>query len=410
MRRKEILMVQLGGFKYEVEDSISIEAPLTPPLALGYLYSYAKGLPDISMTILEPWQIAEFTPKELVDKILSFSPSIAVFSCYIWNIDHTLEVIRTLKLNSPSTRVVVGGPEICNFKHMEGNDNIDIGIIGEGEEAFYRIISDSNFFSSGERLLTVRSGDERQIPNIHPPYASGVFNLSKYKHVYLETYRGCYQNCTYCFFNKDRTGLGFFSEEYLDREISFLSESGIRYVIIIDSIFNYPQWGESVCDIIAKHNGSRRIELSADIQAELVNREFCEAAERANFVEFQAGLQSYNVDSLKLVERKSSLDEFEAGILKLKEHNFRVNTDLIVGLPGDTISDVENGVEYLKGLGVDDVRVALLRILPGTKLWSDYEEMKIEFDRSHPYFITSTDKISSDEIKDFLLGANHRVF
>ena len=414
-------MVQLGGFDYSRSETVSIEAPLTPPLSLGYLKTYALSQdPKLDIKILEPWQILDLSRAEIIEAILSYSPALVALSCYIWNIDETLKLIKAIKDCDSSIRVIAGGPEVSNLQHVEGNPEIDLAVVGAGEEAFYDIISNLAFphgVASSDLLWKNRLYHSDNCPshprflyNIPGPYSNRIFDISKYRHAYLESYRGCYQKCSYCFYHKISPKLQFFPIDNLSREVEYLHENGIKYLIMIDSVLNYPGWGEQVCQVIAWHNRDQQIELSADVQAELVREEFCVLAKKANFVEFQVGLQSIRPETLKIVRRKSDLGGFSEGVRLLKNYGFRVNADLILGLPGDRINDVQRGVDYLKNLGVDNVRVALLRILPGTELWQTYDRLGIGFSEKVPYYLESTQHISQEEIHDFFGGANHRVF
>ncbi len=74
------------------------------------------------------------------------------------------------------------------------------------------------------------------------------------------------------------------------------------------------------------------------------------------------------------------------------------------------MSDVTRGVDYLLGLGVASVRVALLRVLPGTVFWETHREVGLHFPETLPYYIDHTDWIGRDEIERFFGGHNHRVF
>ncbi|MCC2685798.1 MAG: hypothetical protein K0R75_2697, partial [Paenibacillaceae bacterium] len=77
-------------------------------LALRYLKAFCE--PDF------PIQMAEFTNKDPVMNIVSDlyqrKPDILGFSCYIWNIEETIQVIRVLRKVMPQTRIVLGGPEV----------------------------------------------------------------------------------------------------------------------------------------------------------------------------------------------------------------------------------------------------------------------------------------------------------
>src|SRR5690554_4162983 len=77
-------------------------------LAIRYLRSYVKDLSKVS--------IKEFTINQNIDhiraEIYKDKPHLVGFSTYIWNIEETLQICQGLKLVSPGTKILLGGPEV----------------------------------------------------------------------------------------------------------------------------------------------------------------------------------------------------------------------------------------------------------------------------------------------------------
>ena len=421
-KNKTILLTQLGGFNYRRDDTIHIEAPLTPPLSLGYLkdYSLIKN-PSFHIQILEPWAITNNSPEEIGHHVLSYSPKITGFSCYVWNIELTKQVIKYIKKRDPSIKVIVGGPEVYNLNHFQNESSFDIGVLGEGEEIFHNVTTrifleqsitgiPGTFLPSDKKNARKERTSQLRPEDIPTPYADNIFKLDHYKHLYMETVRGCSFRCIYCYYHKQVPQISFFPLEHVKNEIQAAIQNNIKYVIFIDSVLNLPNWGEKVCQLLSYINKNKSLELSADIHAELITEDFCCNAKEANFTEFQVGLQSINPLALKNINRKLNINHFAKGMELLNQYEIPVNVDLIFGLPGDTIENIWEGIEFIQRFDIRSIRVALLRVLPGTDLWKRYHNFKLEFDEQVPYFIKCTDKISEKEIYDFFKGENHRVF
>ena len=104
-------------------------------LALRSLKSYCK---DYSDNI----KIAEYTINHqenyILNEIYKLNPDILGFSCYIWNIEQSLELIRNIKKILPKTTIILGGPEVSydGERIMESNPEIDIIVFGEGKKHF----------------------------------------------------------------------------------------------------------------------------------------------------------------------------------------------------------------------------------------------------------------------------------
>lgn len=104
-------------------------------LALRYLRACCR---DLGHTFI----LDEFTindrPEHIAAAIYHRRPDLAAFSCYIWNIEPTLTVIRILKTVRPELIVLCGGPEVSfdveDF--LEHHPEVDMVVSGEGEMPF----------------------------------------------------------------------------------------------------------------------------------------------------------------------------------------------------------------------------------------------------------------------------------
>ena len=107
-------------------------------IAIRYLKAYAA--PEFHC------ELAEFTIHDptlsIVSELYQHSPDVVGFSVYIWNIEETIKVIRLLKLTSPKTVIVCGGPEVTYDydQWLKRVPEIDIIAIGEGEKTFKDIL------------------------------------------------------------------------------------------------------------------------------------------------------------------------------------------------------------------------------------------------------------------------------
>ncbi|KAG1663446.1 hypothetical protein GQR58_020384 [Nymphon striatum] len=73
----------------------------------------------------------------IAEKLLALNPEIIGFSVYIWNITEVTELVTLLKQISPTTTIVLGGPEVSHLPdkpHVV--DLADYTIKGPGEISF----------------------------------------------------------------------------------------------------------------------------------------------------------------------------------------------------------------------------------------------------------------------------------
>lgn len=88
------------------------------------------------------------------------------------------------------------------------------------------------------------------------------------------------------------------------------------------------------------------------------------------FVEL--GLQSCHDETAKLINRGSTLSEFTEAINKLSQANIETILHIILGLPRETEEMMLETVRYAVSMGVHGVKLQLLHVLKGTKLYDMY--------------------------------------
>lgn len=107
-------------------------------LAIRYLKAYAQPEFDV--------KLVEYTIKDpvlnIVTDLYQRRPDVIGFSCYIWNIEETIKVVKMLKKAAPGVTIVVGGPEVSYDvrEWMERVPEFDFIVIGEGEETFKQLL------------------------------------------------------------------------------------------------------------------------------------------------------------------------------------------------------------------------------------------------------------------------------
>ena len=112
---------------------------------------------------------------------------------------------------------------------------------------------------------------------------------------------------------------------------------------------------------------------------------------KRTFLTIEIGLQSSNDETLKLINRGHTKEDFVLGVKKLKERNIFVCAHIINGLINDDINDMVNTAKLLNDIGVDAVKIHMLYIAKGTKLDSLY--------KSKPFHVLSKEEYTNIVIK-----------
>ena len=98
-----------------------------------------------------------------------------------------------------------------------------------------------------------------------------------------------------------------------------------------------------------------------------------ELSHRTNLV-IELGLQTTNEKTAELINRCCSLKEFDDCLDKLNKRNINVVVHIINGLPYETKEDMINTVKYLSNKKILGIKIHMLHVLKGTKLYDLYEK------------------------------------
>ncbi len=92
----------------------------------------------------------------------------------------------------------------------------------------------------------------------------------------------------------------------------------------------------------------------------------------------ELGLQTIHERSAEYIRRGYPLSTFTEAVKKLKSRGIEVITHVILGLPGETVTDMIDTVRFVCKSGSDGIKLQLLHILKGTDLGREYAAGKIK--------------------------------
>ena len=86
----------------------------------------------------------------------------------------------------------------------------------------------------------------------------------------------------------------------------------------------------------------------------------------------ELGLQTTNEKTAKIINRCSTLEEFENCLNELNKRNIDVVVHIINGLPYETKEDMINTVKYLSNKKILGIKIHMLHILKDTTMFKEY--------------------------------------
>lgn len=399
-------------------------------LALGFLKAYA----DADEAVRRTWSIeilnqrVDADPGELTVAIERTGADLVAFSCYTWNIRAVEQVIAGLARERKPT-IVLGGVEVTPDpeKGMQRHQDVDVIVVGEGEATFCALLrrlgEDPEALSRG-RLDDIKGIAWRHGKSIHvndprrpiedlttipSPYLSGTYGdeVKKVRTVPMETVRGCPYQCKYCFEGRGFKTMRAFPLERVREEVKHLVGMGVTEIEFFDTNVNHDRKRALELFRFLRTMGKRLL-FWFELRAELIDEELAKALGALQFFG-EIGLQTTNPKALKAVNRTLDRDKFETGTRSLLEASIYrpcgysprlgVAIDMIAGLPHDSISDILDTFDYTFQLVPAKIMVGMMKLLPGTGLYSEAGTFNYDFDPDDEHVIRSSSTLSSQDVE-----------
>ncbi len=347
------------------------------------------------------------------DSIIKEKPDVVAFSCYIWNVLHTIDVCRIIK-QKYNCKIVLGGPEVAYRSRdvLEKYDFIDYVLSGEGEWSFpdfldniggdLNTVAGITFRNEGE-IISVPEKEYSETPP--SPFCDEFFENLNGRISYIETARGCPYRCAFCLSGRC-SSLRFFDLTRVKNDIIKLSNSGTRTVKFVDRTFNAnadraneillfikEKYGNEIPDNVCFH-----FEIAGDILKESTFEILSSMPYGA--VQLEIGMQSFNENTLKIINRKTDTKKLIENIKRLVNlNNMHIHIDLIAGLTGEDYESFKKSFNTGFSLKAHMLQMGFLKLLHGADMRENTEKYPCTFNDEPPYEVTSTPWLSSDEIK-----------
>lgn len=398
-------------------------------------YGLAHGIPASCL------EIAEYTinqnPEEILADIYRRKPELIGFSCYIWNIREIMDLAVELHKVMPELPIWFGGPEVSYHAvtFVQEHPWLTGIMVGEGEETFLELY---RAYECGTELEDVaglvyrmerdlsKNADKNESPNMERatvesicspqeiiqtvsrpklPMDALVFPYEdmeglEHRIVYYETSRGCPFGCSYCLSSTDRQ-VRLRSMELVEQELQFFLDHQVPQVKFVDRTFNCQrEHTMAIWNYIYEHdNGvtNFHFELSADL---LTDEEIAYVSQfRPGLLQFEIGVQSTNVDTMKAINRVCDLQHLGDRVARIYVgRNIHQHLDLIAGLPYEDYASFRNSYNDVHSMKPDQLQLGFLKLLQGSPMEGKQEEYGIICQDRPPYEVLYTPWLSYDDV------------
>ncbi len=334
------------------------------PYPVGCLISHCQKNPKIKKeyNFLEPIYKNKWDTPDLHEKLKQ--TDILGLTCYVWNQNANDEIAQLFKKYNPKGYVVYGGPNVPeeNLEDFKRN-YVDHYMTGPGELQW-------------EKLLDPESESEYAIPT---PYTDGIFDNILEKEndiaVAFETNRGCPYHCAFCDWGGvSRSKITKLKDTAVKETIEhILSFDKVKRLEILDANYGiFPRDVDFIHHIVDNKKRDDMLLTFAGFAKngspylpEIMNLTMDNFNDKLRNVKIS--LQTLTPDVLDTIQRKNiSTDKLLRIMDQLRD--IKVNSELIIGLPGETANSWADTLFKHPELGIDFARAYPLYVLPNTPM------------------------------------------
>lgn len=330
-------------------------------------------------------------------------------SCTTPQYSEALNIKKKIRKLYPKSLIVIGGAHCSGFLQTCKNDNWDSIVVGEGEQAFYKLLQ--NYQKNKIQLVYEEPFldiDTLPIPD------RNLIDINQYnferdgkRFTTMITSRGCPFSCTFCSsiwgkkYRHRKTELVKKEIDYLVDELKF---EGIMFVDDVWSINKKRSFD------LCHHIKTKNIIWRCLLRTDLINEEILTLLKESNCVEIGIGIESGSQTILNKIMKGTTVEKNSQAIQLCKKIGVRVKTFLIMGLPGENLITIEETKQWVLQNRPDDFDICIYVPYANSHIYNNKENYDINWlsnwddmfykgkpNEYHP--IISTSALSSENIK-----------
>ena len=325
--------------------------------------------------------------------------------------------IEVVKAINPDIITVMGGVYVITSPELAiQNTNLDYGIIGEGELTIQQLLAhlfegqllpDKGFCfrKDGKLVIQPRSPfitnlDQLKYPAYHlvdfmkyamRPQREAPSRPRALPYARVCMTRGCPIGCTFCTVESISGGpTRYRSAEHMVGELEMLKNKyGIKCILWDDdNLFMNKVKAKEVLRLMIERN----LNLVWMLEATAIfcmDEELVELCGKSGCKYLNIALESGSERVLKEVIKKPVIKEKALRLIKkMKEVAIEINSNFVIGNPGETWDEIWETVRFAEDIDIDYVKFFICTPFPKTKMFDMAKEMgylddSIRFDEHH---------------------------
>jgi radical SAM superfamily enzyme YgiQ (UPF0313 family) len=361
-------------------------ARVHPSLGLASLAARVRG--QIPVRILD-LNVETYPEHSLQDALTSFAPTHVGVTATTPQVPDALKVLQNVKKIAPACITIVGGPHASALPDEVAADvNIDLAVIGEGEETFAELLVKPPAEVAGvcfkEGGKTVHTQPRPLIENLDalPLPAWDLYDLKRYRAPVaverhppgglMETSRGCPHDCTFC--SKVPFGKRYRvkSVSRVVEEFKYMERAGFREIHVEDDGFSEDiARAKEICSALAASSIRIPWNLLNGVRVDRFDSELAHLLAKAGCYQCGFGIETGGNAALNAIGKCTTSDMAQEAVTTAKEAGLETIGYFVIGLPGDTESSLHETLDLACNLPLDYAKFSLFVPYPGSKAFDE---------------------------------------
>lgn len=273
--------------------------------------------------------------------------------------------IEEVKKIAPDAPIILGGIYATLWtEHAEKNSGADLVLPGNMDAG-----------ENGKRLARITGLPCQPVRERMPWYRLGLHDGADYAAVRTAT--GCPYKCTYCASHRISGGFRPRPATEIIEEIDALYRIGVRQIAFYDDalLAGFSSRLMPVLEHVYRSGMRIRFHTPNGMHARLLDETAASCMARSGFVTFRISLETTNPARQKDTGGKVSTEEVSAAVKNLLRAGIKkqaIGIYLLVGLPGQDLEEIRQGINFTKSLGIRPY-LAEFSPIPGTFEWQRLE-------------------------------------
>ena len=354
-----------------------------PPLGILYVATYVKKTTNHEVKVVD-CHVHQYTYDQVVDIAGQFRADVVGITAWTDFWYSASRLVTMIKARFPRIFIVLGGPHVLCFpRETLEYPGVDAIVVGDGEVPTARILEClesenlvnnipgvhfKQFGVHGKTFYYEKDLDRLPIPDrtlLPIELYSSVLGSGQLISTMI-TSRGCPYSCVFCKIQSQRPVRH--SAERVLEEFDQIHNLGIKEVEIYDDTFTWSRKRViKICKGIVERNYS--IKWAIRDRVSNVNEETLIWMKKAGCTRIHYGIESGSNEVLKRVKKRITVEQAEAAVELASKVGFEVLTFFMIGLPGETIRDINRTIDFSLHLDSDYCQYSITIPYAGTEMY-----------------------------------------